>query len=165
MKVFRLCKEESISTRHTAFQKALNCSQTQRISCEEKQECDTFDRRVHSWLSSLASYAARSTDHTQLHKMGGMYTIRSITQMTSKLPGLLNTDVLGLDLSSCLCLRRAVSQKARTVLSRVESCRWNHPGEWGSSLERMGEQIVICLQLTTQIWHIAVQINLLDAVR
>lgn len=37
--------------------------------------------------------------------------------MTSQLPGLLNTDVLGLDLSSFICLRRTMSQKARMVLS------------------------------------------------
>lgn len=57
------CARRNPATHHTAFQKALNSSKTQRISCEEKQECDTLDHKVHSWLSSLAPCTACSTVH------------------------------------------------------------------------------------------------------
>lgn len=48
------CARRNPVTQHSAFWRALNGSKARRISCEGKQDCNAFDHRVHSWLSSWA---------------------------------------------------------------------------------------------------------------
>lgn len=93
------CARRNPAMHHFAFWRDLHGSKTQRIPCEGKEQCHALDHRVHSCLSSLALCCARCTLQMKLRRMGGMYIVRSITQMPNKVPALI-MDVLGLDLSS-----------------------------------------------------------------
>lgn len=150
------------ATHYAAFQKALNLSETQRISGEEMQVCNTFDHRLHSQLRCLAFCAVHFyRPHTEwvgciqlevLHTW--LMKVFWATQYWSAWP---RSPLIYIGprrrvykLELCWAMWRTTGE---IILSR-EAPAWN---EWQ-------EQVPTFLQIATQIWQAWSLKDLIDAI-